>query len=116
MKDDLLYITHILECIARIEKYTLAGREAFFSDSMVTDAVVRNFQTLAESAKRISPEIRDSSREIDWRALAAFRNVLVHDYLGLDLARIWDIVALDLPALKQRIEALRERLSPPRSP
>jgi uncharacterized protein with HEPN domain len=110
VKDDLFYIDYILECITRIERYTRAGRQSFFSESMIADAVVRNLHTLAESSQRISDRVKQTTPEIDWRGLAGFRNVVVHDYLGLELGTIWDIVAIDLPALRAHFEQLRERL------
>ena len=110
MKDDLFYIEYMLECIARIERYTRGGMEAFFSDSMIADAVIRNLQTLAESSQRTSPRLKESAPEINWRQLAGFRNVVVHDYLGLELGAVWDVVATDLPVLRRQLERLRERL------
>lgn len=111
MKDDSLHIRHILDCIEKIETYARGGREVFFADSMVADAVVRKLQTLAESATRVSPDIQSRFPEVEWRAIARFRNVLVHDYLGLDLVRVWNIVTVNLPVLKQQVEAIQASLS-----
>jgi uncharacterized protein with HEPN domain len=101
MKDDRLYLVYILECVDRIETYTTAGKEDFFDDLKTQDAVLRNLHTLSESAQRLSEDLRVRHPEIDWRAIIAFRNVVVHDYLGMDISQIWDIVTLDLPPLKR---------------
>ena len=53
MKDERVYLRHILRCIQRIEEYTLEGRDAFFASALVQDAVIRNLQTLAESSRRL---------------------------------------------------------------
>lgn len=106
MKDDKLYLIHIHECILRIEQYTTAGREAFFNDSKTQDAVLRNLHTLAESTQRLSDGLKAAHPDVDWRAIAGFRNVIVHDYLGIDAAQVWDIVQRDLPGLKRKIESL----------
>ncbi len=106
MKDDRLYLIHIGECIERIEKYTADGKEAFFADTKTQDAVIRNLQTLAESSRRISDSLKAGHPEVEWRGLSGFRNVAVHDYLNLDLKRVWDIVEHDLPDLKGKIEAI----------
>lgn len=106
MKDDKLYLIHILECIERIERYTLGGRSGFFADTMVQDAVIRNLQTLSESTRRISDPLKEVHPSVNWRNITAFRNVVVHDYLGIDLNQIWDIVDKDLPDLKCQIEAI----------
>ncbi len=105
MKDDRLYLIHIGDCIDRILRYTAGGRDAFLGDSMVQDAVTRNLQVLAESTQRLSDAAKARRPEVDWRAVAAFRNVVVHDYLGLDIPQVWAIVERDLRPLKQAVEA-----------
>ena len=101
MKDDIAYLRHIQECIRRIEENTAGGKERFMSSHTLQDAVLRNLQTLVESAQRLSDNLRAGHPEIEWRRIAAFRNVLVHDYLGIDLERIWEITRQDVPRLKQ---------------
>ena len=109
MKDDRVYLRHILRGIARIEEYTAAGRASFFSSRLIQDGVVRNLQTLAESSRRLSEGIRSSHPAVDWKGLAGFRNVLVHDYLGVDLEYVWRAVERDVPRLKLACErALQE--------
>ena len=101
MKSEQVYLVHIRECIARIEQYTREGKESFFQSTMIQDAVSRNLQVLAESTTHLSKEFLARFSQVDWRAVAAFRNVLVHDYLGLDTNEIWDVVERDLPVLKR---------------
>jgi uncharacterized protein with HEPN domain len=101
MKNDIAYLRHIQECIRRIEENTAGGKERFMSSHTLQDAVLRNLQTLVESAQRLSDNLRAGHPEIEWRRIAAFRNVLVHDYLGIDLERIWEITRQDVPQLKQ---------------
>ncbi|MGQ0722271.1 MAG: HepT-like ribonuclease domain-containing protein [Candidatus Eiseniibacteriota bacterium] len=87
-KDDGLYLTHMEECLGRIEEYTAEGRQAFLGSTLIQDAVLRNLQTLAESAKRVGAPLRERHPEVPWRDIAGFRNVVVHDYLGVDLDTI----------------------------
>lgn len=87
-----VYLSHVLRCIARIEGYTDGGRDAFFASHLIQDGVIRNLQTLAESSQRLSDTIKASRPEVDWRGLSGFRNVLVHDYLGVDLGLVSRIV------------------------
>lgn len=75
-------------------------------NTMVQDAIVRNLQTLAESTQRLSDKTKQRKPEVDWRAIAGFRNVIVHDYLGVDLERVWHIIECDLPGLKTHTDAL----------
>jgi uncharacterized protein with HEPN domain len=84
MKDDLLYLNHIQECIRRIEEYAAEGDKAFRHSHMVQDAILRNLQTLAESTKLVSADLKKVNPDIDWRAITGLRNILVHDYLGVD--------------------------------
>jgi uncharacterized protein with HEPN domain len=106
VKDDRLYLVHILECIERIEQYTESGYSSFRKTKMIQDAVLRNLHTLTESTQQLSETAKDAHPEVDWQGIARFRNVVVHDYLGIDLARIWDIVQQDLPKLKRAIAAM----------
>jgi uncharacterized protein with HEPN domain len=106
VKDDSVYLKHILECIRRIEEDTRDGREKFLRTHTLQDAVLRNLQILTESAQRLSDAVKAEHPEIDWKRIAAFRNILVHDYLGIDMERIWEIVKRDVPALKRAALAL----------
>ncbi len=104
MKDDGVYLIHIRECIDRIERYTEGGDGEFFSDTRTQDAVLRNLHTLSESTQRLSQTLKASHPEVDWRGISGFRNILVHDYLGVNLVRVWEVVERDLPHLKARIQ------------
>ena len=98
--DPRVYLAHILECADRIERYLGQDREAFLRDTMVQDAVIRNFEVIGEAAKRIPEQFRVVHAAIPWRLMAGFRDVLIHDYEGVDLERVWRIAKEDLPAVK----------------
>ncbi|SDX75896.1 Uncharacterized conserved protein, contains HEPN domain [Allochromatium warmingii] len=104
MKDDTVYIDHMLECIERIFEYTQQNKDQFYKSTLVQDAVVRNLQVMAESSQRLSPDEKLKYPEIPWREIAGFRNILVHDYLGLDLDVIWSVVEQDIPALREALK------------
>ena len=108
MKDDRLYLIHILESIERVEEYTSEGLEQFLADRKTQDAVLRNLQILAESTQRISTELKMAHPEIDWRGVSGFRNVLVHDYLGVNLITVWGIIEGPLKELKKKISEVLE--------
>jgi uncharacterized protein with HEPN domain len=105
-KDDRLYLVHISERITRIEEYTQDGRAAFFASPMQQDAVVRNFEIVGEAAKRISDELKQRHPQIPWQRIAGFRDVLIHQYMGVDLNEVWRIVEQDVPTLRTQIAAL----------
>ena len=107
MKDDAVYLQHVLECIARIEQYTKSGRTEFMASTLIQDGVVRNLQTLGQSVLKLSEALQSSHPEVDWKSIIGLRNVLVHDYLGVSITRIWEIVERDLPDLKVKVTAIR---------
>lgn len=84
-KDPRVYLAHILECVQKIERFTADGRERFFRDAMVQDAVLRNFEVIGEAAKRLDDRYRTAHPEVPWRALAGLRDVLIHQYEGVDV-------------------------------
>ena len=96
----------MLDCIRRIEAATAGGRAAFLVSDLAQGAVARNLQTLTESSKRLSSEVKANWPEIEWERMVAFRNVLVHDYLGLDVERIWDVVTRDVPSLRAALQEI----------
>ena len=106
MKDDRVYLEHILEAIRRVEDYTKGDKQDLLNDTLIQDGVLRNLQTMAESIRRLSDESKQAHPGIDWRAIAGFRNILVHDYLGIDLERVWSVVETRLPTLKSTIQEM----------
>lgn len=110
MKDELVYVEHILDCMARIEAYTGGRKTVFIQSTLVQDAVVRNLEVMAESTQRFSEATRARHPEVDWRGLAGFRNVLAHGYLGLDTERIWELIESRIPVLKISMERIRAGL------
>ena len=106
MKDDKLYLIHIWESIQRIESYAAEGKATFLSSTMVQDAIIRNFEIIGEATKHLSPELRQSHPEIQWRGLAGFRDVLIHNYMGVDLVEVWNIIENELPQIRSSLKAV----------
>jgi uncharacterized protein with HEPN domain len=79
---------------------------AFFAEPLIQDAVIRNFQVVGEAAKRVPEEYRMANPQIPWRGLAAFRDVLVHQYEGVDLAQVWQVIETELPKVKAGIAGI----------
>ena len=106
MKDDLVYLRHIADCLRRIEKNVSIGPDEFLASETAQDATLRNLQTMSEATQRLSGELKSTRSDIEWERISAFRNILVHNYLGIDLALIWTIVERDMPALKNAIDEM----------
>jgi uncharacterized protein with HEPN domain len=95
-----LLIEDIRESIARIERYTAGlDRAGFEADQKTVDAVVRNLEIIGEAARQLPEEFTGCNPQIEWRKIAGLRNRIVHDYFGLDLQMIWQVIRSDLPAL-----------------
>ncbi|MHB1185773.1 MAG: HepT-like ribonuclease domain-containing protein [Desulfobulbia bacterium] len=104
MKDDKLYLIHIAECIAKIESYIeRIDLSTFMTQAIVQDAVLRNLQVLAESTQRLPDDFKLQHHEVEWYKIAGLRNILVHDYLGIDLETVWAVVEKKLPELKEAV-------------
>lgn len=106
MKDDRLYLVHMIECGERIQSYTEEGQGAFLRDRKTQDAVVRNFEVIGEAAKRVSQATRNRAPNVPWARIAGFRDVLIHQYAGVDLAELWKRVEQDLSPLLRDLRML----------
>lgn len=106
MKGDEVYLKHIFDAIEKIESYISVGHDSFISISHWQDAVIRQLEIIGEATKRLSPDLRTQYTEVPWRRIAVLRDVLIHQYMGVDLEAVWSITQKDLPVLKNRIELI----------
>ena len=110
MRDYKLYLDDIIEAAKRIEKYTKGlTLESFKKDDLVVDGVVRNLEIIGEAVKKIPPDVKDRYADIEWKKIAGLRDILAHEYFGIDLDILWDIVENKLPDLKKEISRLLKK-------
>jgi len=103
---DRLYLSHILDALNKIETYVTVGRETFLATSHWQDAVIRQLEIVGEATKRISPDLCSKHPNVPWRRIAGLRDVLIHDYMGVDLNAVWEITQKEVPALKTNIQGI----------
>lgn len=100
-RDSSLFLADILECCHKIRRYTAGvGYEAFQSDSMRFDAVVRNIELIGEAARQLPVEVLEEMHEIPWTKIMSMRNILAHAYFGIDSDIVWDVAINEIPRLQ----------------
>ena len=90
----------------RIAEYTAGGEQEFLTSRLIQDGVVRNLEVIGEATKNLSTGLREANPAIPWRQIAGMRDVLIHDYLKLNLSRVWLTVSTDLPELRTTVTRL----------
>jgi uncharacterized protein with HEPN domain len=106
---DRIRIRHILNAIIEIEDFTNGfTEEQFLNHKLVKHATVRQFEIIGEAANSISQEIIESFPEIPWRLLVDFRNVLIHQYFGVNYKQVYKVIEEELPELKKNIQKILE--------
>ena len=109
MKDDATDLSFILQCIEDIGSF-IENDPEWWTRKRTLFAVERALQVMAESTQRLSPELRRAHPDVPWPAIAGFRNVLVHDYFGVDPLRVEEVVRCDLPPFEGAVRAIRSGL------
>jgi len=106
-RDYRLFLEDILTSIQKIEKYTAnLTFETFLKNDLVIDAVIRNLEIIGEAVKKLPGEIRERYSDVPWKEVAGFRDVLIHDYFGIDIGVVWRTIVEDLPFLKKHVELI----------
>lgn len=112
MKDDRVYLLHVLDAAQRVLDYTCDGRAAFFSDTKTQDAVIRNIEIIGEATKNLSEALKSAHPDIPWKRIAGMRDTLIHRYFGVKLDLVWQVVEKDLPDFKARVDAMLNSMPP----
>lgn len=110
MKEDRLYLSNIKECIDLIEAYTLEGKEAFLASRLIQDAVIRHFEVIGEATKRLSLELKQAHPDIPWPQIPRLRDILSHDYLRVNVHRIWGIIEQNIPHWRTKVKEILQDL------
>ena len=109
-RDYKVFLEDILEAIGKIRSYTAkSSLQGFSKDEKTVDAVVRNLEVIGEAVKNIPDDIRLKYPDVEWHKIISLRNILIHEYPGIDLETIWDIIENKLSPLEKQVkEILRD--------
>lgn len=107
----LFRLEDILDALERIQNY-IKGLDLvkFETDQKTIDAVVRNLEIIGEAARHIPDAVIQEYPNIPWRHMRDMRNILIHEYFGLDTSIIWETISYDLPILKSQLEVVKNDL------
>ena len=106
MRNDRERLLDITEAIRQIEKYAARGKAVFEQDELIQNWIVSRLQIIGEAARALTPDFRERHSEISWKDIIGMRNILVHDYFGIDTEIVWSVVEEALPTFKSRIAAI----------
>ncbi|MCK5282406.1 MAG: DUF86 domain-containing protein [Nanoarchaeota archaeon] len=107
MRDDRIYLNHVLERIKHIEESTKGiSLTAFRKDKDIQDATIRRIETIGEAIKNVSETTKNRNPNIEWKKIAGTRDILIHAYFSVDIDMVWDILEKDLPKLKKEIKKI----------
>ena len=99
-RDEVVFLEDIVHACTQIQEYVSGMTlESFRADKKTFDAVVRNLEIIGEGAKRISEPLRQRMGNVEWKRIAGLRDILIHNYFGVDADIIWEIVTAKVPLL-----------------
>ena len=102
-----MFLEDMIDCMNKIQEYIGdLSYEEFSTKNIVIDAVVRNLEVIGEAAKNVPVGVREKHAQIPWRQMAGLRNILIHEYFGIDLNIVWTIATKDIPKAKKQIKEL----------
>ena len=110
-KDPRIFLEHILQCIELIEEYVEGTTKSQFLESVqLQDSVVRRIEIMGEAVKNIPKQVKDKYPDIAWKEIAGMRDILIHEYFGIDLGLTWKVATKDIRQLKNRLSKIKKDL------
>ena len=111
MRDDRERLRDINEAIEKIEKYVSIGYQAFAEDERTQVWIIHHLQVIGEASNHLSDELTEQNPDIPWADIVGLRNILVHQYFGIDLRQVWETAELDMPVLKAKVREILQEIN-----
>jgi uncharacterized protein with HEPN domain len=102
MKNEFVFLKHIISSIENIESFC-KEKEEFMKSIMIQHAIIKDLEIIGEASKNIPTQFKNKYPSIEWKKIAGLRDKLTHNYFGIDLDLVWNIVKTKLPELKKEI-------------
>ena len=110
MRDDRERLRDNDEAIEKIEKYVSIGYQAFIEDERTQIWIIHHLQVIGEASNHLSNELTEQNQDIPWADIVGLRNILVHQYFGIDLRQVWETAELDMPILKAKVREILQAI------
>jgi uncharacterized protein with HEPN domain len=110
LRDDGERLRDIDEAIEKIEKYVSIGYQAFIEDERTQVWIIHHLQVIGEASNHLSDELTEQNQDIPWADIVGLRNILVHQYFGIDLRQVWETAELDMPILKAKVREILQEI------
>jgi uncharacterized protein with HEPN domain len=111
LRDDKERLLDIKEAIEKIEKYVAVGYQAFAEDERTQVWIIHHLQVIGEASNHLSDELTECNQDIPWSDIVGLRNILVHQYFGIDIRQVWETAEFDMPVLKARIREILQEIN-----
>jgi uncharacterized protein with HEPN domain len=111
LRDDRERLRDIDEAIEKIEKYVSIGYQAFIEDERTQVWIIHHLQVIGEASNHLSDELTEQNQDIPWADIVGLRNILVHQYFGIDLRQVWETAELDMPILKAKVRDILQEIN-----
>ena len=106
-REHRLFLEDMLQACEKVIRYAQGlTQEQFVANEQAFDAVMRNLEIIGEACKHVPPEVRTQHPSVDWRRIAGLRDVVIHEYFGVDIEIVWDVVTREVPALLEQLKRM----------